>query len=218
MASGARPPSRIRGQAPFQDLVPADDALSVFVGKTFHPPDHVALQRFHALQALGFHPGLAVRAAFPVSLAGFVSADVDILAGEQVKHLQEHLLEEFVGAFLAGTEFPLVGPVGLRQRAGQVRISGPGLVIVPGHLDFGNDVDVPLGRKGQDLGDILFGIVAAVSPRRSFFHEFSADFIDPSPRIRPGAARRSIASAAGRHRPAAASRDCRPDGNGNGSS
>ena len=102
---------------------------------------------------------------------------MDILAGEQVKDLQQHLLQEFVGAFLAGTEFPLVRPVGFRQGTGQFRIGGAGLVIMPGHLDFGDDLDVPFGRKGENLRDILFGIVAAVGPRRPFFQEISAHLI-----------------------------------------
>ena len=178
----------IRSQTAFQNLVPADDALSVLGCKTLHPPDHIALQLFLGLQALGLHPGLAVRARFPVPLTGLVPAYVDIIAGEQLKNFRKHRFQELVGAFLARTYLPLVRPFFFRQGTGQVRIGRTGLVIVPGHLNLGNHFYVPFGRKGQNLGNILFGIVAAISSRGAFLYKVASRFIlFPVPEIGLGA-------------------------------
>ena len=99
---------RVRCQAAFQNLIPADDPFSVFHGKAFHPLDHITLQFFHRIESFRLHPRPAIRAAGPIVLSGLVAADMDIRAGKQVENLQQHLFQELVRALLPGTQFPLV--------------------------------------------------------------------------------------------------------------
>ena len=46
--------------------------------------------------------------------------------------------------------------------AAQFRVGGDGGLAVAGHVDFGDDGDVPLGRVGDDLAEVVLGVVAAV--------------------------------------------------------
>ena len=157
-------------QSSLQYLVPTDDALAVFVGETLHPPDHVALQLFRALQPLRLHTGLTVRTESPVVLPGLVPTYVDVLRGKHLEHLQQHLFQELEGALLARTQFPGVFPT-LRQTAGQFWEGVSRLVVMPGHLYLGNHLDVSLVGKGEDFGYVLFRIVSAIGTWRTLFYE-----------------------------------------------
>ena len=163
----------IRSQAALQYLVPADDALAVFVGETLHPPNHIALKLFRTLQPLGLHPCLTVRTELPVVLPGLVPADVDVLRREHLEHLQQNLLQEREGALLSRTKFPRVFTP-IWQAAGQFGEGIPRFVVMAGHLYFRNHLDMPLLGKGEDVGYVLLRVVSTISPRRSLLHERSA--------------------------------------------
>ena len=102
---------------------------------------------------------------------------MDVLAGEELKNFLQHRFQEPVSTFLSGTYLPLVRPPVLWQGTSQLRIGGTGFVIVSGHLNLRNNLYMPLGRESQNFPDVLFGIVAAVGSRGSFFYEFSSHFI-----------------------------------------
>ena len=155
----------------------------MLVGKAFHASDHVALQLFYVLESLGLHASLTVGTGFPALLSGFVSANVDIFAGEHVKDFQKDILQERVCAFLSGAQLALAWSA-IGKAACQFGIGGTGLIVVPGHFNLGNHLNVSFFGKRQNLCNVLFGIVAAIGIGRSLLHKVSANLVHlPIPEI-----------------------------------
>ena len=88
---------------------------------------------------------------------------MDILRGEQVDDLRQHILQESEGSLLAHTEVAM--PVRL-ARTREFRISRQHLFAMSRHLDFRNHLDVPFFGVCQQLADILLRVIPPVGSRR----------------------------------------------------
>ena len=86
-------------------------------------------------------------------MGDLVAADVDVLRREEFHHLVEDAEDQAEGLFLAGTE---VARAGLAV-ASEVRIGGKNFGTVTGHLDFGDDGDVPCVGIFDYLFDVFPG-------------------------------------------------------------
>ena len=168
---------RAAGQA----LVVDDDLLALFrqvVPRLEHKP---TLQFLLIFQALLPDAPLAVRAAPPVELQGFVPADVDIGAGEEVRHLVQNVQQEPEGVFppgaeqvgedAAGVQHPVViGVLRFRQAAplkafppaAELGISCQHGAGVAGDLDLWDDLDAQGSGVVHHLANLVLGIIAAV--------------------------------------------------------
>ncbi len=154
------PPPRhdrgVRGQAAFQDLVPADEPASVGVQEPLDAAHQVALELFHVFQPLFLHPALTVRTVVPMALPGLVATDMDILRREQVHHLGKHIFQQLERRFLAGAQVIREIPTAYAGN-GIHRFAG-----MAGHLDLRDDSHVVPGRIGDDFADVLLRQETAV--------------------------------------------------------
>lgn len=157
-------------QPALHDLVPADQLPAFRREVAVDAVGEVGLQLRLVAQPLGRDTGLAVGAGFPAGVLALVAADVDQLRGKERDDLVEHVFEEFEGALLAraedvaGAADPTRYFVGFGVvHAPQPGVGREGCERVPGHFDFGDDRDVPLGGIGDDLADLVLRVKAAVS-------------------------------------------------------
>ena len=174
-------------QRAFEDLVPADQAPAVLCQELLQPRDDVALH-FH----LGAGAGLAHRllhagGGFPLILDRFIAADVHVRGREQFDHLGQHVLDELQRAFLGieqvGEHAPLVVDGQRLLGAAQLRVGDDGRGGVAGHVQFRDHLDMALRGIGDDLADLLLGVIAAVATRLA------------CARLNPGIAQRHPAAA-----------------------
>ena len=83
-----------RRQSAFQDLVPADELVSVRGEESLDAADKVTLQFMIVLEAFACLRRGALSAHGPPGLGGFVSADMNVRSREQLHHFREHTLQE----------------------------------------------------------------------------------------------------------------------------
>ena len=93
----------VRQKATVRQLIPAYH-LAPFATYIFaHPIHEITLQIFFIGKLFLFHPCLTQRAFLPISLTGFITADMDISGREQIQNLIHHILKESVNAVVSGT-------------------------------------------------------------------------------------------------------------------
>ena len=135
--------------------------------------DHIALQTLLGrVSALGFQmvfpdEGLTLGTLLPTVLGTFVTPDVYIGGGEDFSHLVEHIVDEFVGFRVTGTEHivghapelaHLVGAAG----ASQLGIGCQGRDHVSRQVDFGDYRDVSFRGVAHDVATLLLRVKSAV--------------------------------------------------------
>ena len=67
----------------------------------FDAPREPVLQFLLVLQPFPLHEGLAGRIVFPGVLRHLIAANVNVFAGEQLKHFRQHVIQKFEG-FVVG--------------------------------------------------------------------------------------------------------------------
>ena len=152
------------------ELIPHHDFLVVLLlqvfGQGFHQP---GLEFFHARELLIFDALAAQGVVLPAIGGTFVTAEVDVLAGEYFGHVAEHGLEEidhFVVAHVEHVVRDTGGDAHFVLLFGQARefgIGGQSGYHVTGHIDFGHDLDVASGGVGHDLTQIGQRVVHAAT-------------------------------------------------------
>ena len=161
----------LRRQPAFQNLVPADQLLSVAGQDRLQPAHEPALQRGLVGDAQFAHARLHPRRGLPLVLDRLVGADVDPRRREQRGHFGEHLVEEGEGVLFdveqVGMDAALVGDRDRPAFHPELRIGGDGGGGMAGHVDLRQHLDVALGGIGDDVGDLLLAVVAAVGTRQS---------------------------------------------------
>ena len=182
---------RFGSQAPFHDLVPAEQVPALGIEVFFHPPDQVALQLLHVFQPFGFHPCPAARAVMPGLLAGFIPADMDQPGGENLDDLIQHRLEQLECLLGPRTDIRGIDRLSVRSQAGDLRIGTQDLGTVPRHFNFRNHLDMAFGGIRDNLAELVLGQVTAIGSGRSFFQIMTAAAVPLRPRIPvpPGAQR-----------------------------
>ena len=80
--------------AALKDFVPTDNGLALAAQVLFDTANDVGLQLCLAGVALGLHACLTAVALFPFAARTFVAADVEILAGEELHHFVNDILQE----------------------------------------------------------------------------------------------------------------------------
>mmetsp|Transcript_60632 Transcript_60632/g.179779 ORF Transcript_60632/g.179779 Transcript_60632/m.179779 type:complete len:341 (-) Transcript_60632:395-1417(-) len=162
---------RVRCDPPLENFVPPDQRPAVRVQKGLDAPDEVALQFSLVGQAVLLDARLASVAPLPPGLATFVPPDVNIFAWEQAHDLRQNVPEEIKGPFVPGAERLLRdAPLLLRgvrstpRTASQVRVRGQRRLGVPGHVDLGDDVNVPPRGVRHDFPHVVLRVVSAVTP------------------------------------------------------
>ena len=162
-----------RRESTFENFVPTDDATS-FLRKVFaRVTDYIALQTLFGgvstfgLQVFLADKGLTLRTLLPTFLGAFVAADVNVGRGEDICHLIEHVVDEFVGFRVAGTKHivrnapvlaHLVGPSG----ASKFGVGGQSGDHVTGQVDFGDYRDVTFGSVAHNVATFLLSVKSAV--------------------------------------------------------
>lgn len=128
--------------------------------------DEPALQFIFVLKAAFFDEGLGAGAGFPLGFRALVAADVDELAGEEVKDFGEDVLQEADGLFFGVKDVLENAPLGsdfdLGAEVAEFGIGGNGGLGMAGHFDFGHHVDVSLGGILHHVANVLLGVEAAV--------------------------------------------------------
>src|ERR1022692_1107801 len=142
---------RVLSDAALGNFGPTDHRVVLGVNELFDPLDEIALQFLLVLQSFLFHARLAQRAKPPVSLVHLVTANVNLLAGKQPEYFAQDTLQKLKALVLARaidtavTAGPAVGRVGFAA-ATELRVGGQRRRGMAGHLDLGNDGDIP--RRG----------------------------------------------------------------------
>src|SRR3546814_4421184 len=101
----------------------------------------------HVAEPLSLHPLPAFRAFLPESLIGFISAYVDVFAGEKLRYFGQYLVKEAEGLFIADAEGvinPSVKPATriymiLAFHTSQFWIGGNGGKTMPPHINPGHN-------------------------------------------------------------------------------
>ena len=102
-----------------------------------------------------FHNRRIVR-PLPVAEPDFVAAEMDVLTGKQITHFAQNVFQKFIRLRLRGME-RVAGPVA-RAAFADFWIGHRRRRRVAGHINFGNDDDVPLPRVVHDFADIFLRI------------------------------------------------------------
>ena len=147
-------------QTSFEDLIPSDDGLALGREVPAHPTDEPTLQLLLIRQSFILHPPLAFRTRRPTHLRCFISSDVDTRTGKHLHHLVHHLLEKTEGLLVSCAinvleHAPSVGHLKAVASTSQFRVSRQCRGAVPGHFDFGNDLNVPCRRIGHHVTHLL---------------------------------------------------------------
>ncbi|MBB5795086.1 hypothetical protein HDA41_003050 [Streptomyces caelestis] len=172
-ASGVATPGghgRALRQPALQDLVPADQPAPARGQPRVEVPDEPGLELVLVREAEFPDARLGRRGPPPLLLGAFVAAGVDELRREQLQHFLEDALVKAQGV-VSGGEYVRVDSPGVPDGEGggvddvgvaEFRVRGDGGLRVAGYVDFGDDGDMPLGGVGDDLPDVVLGVVAAV--------------------------------------------------------
>lgn len=126
------------------------------------------MQAFFVGNAKGLHLGLGHRVLLPRLFPHLVSPDVDELAGEEGKHLVQHVLHEVDGG-IVNVIHVVVVPKKLGVAPGrrdlfaiaQLGVSNDRRVRVPRQLDLGNHRDESIRSIFDHLANLILGVVAA---------------------------------------------------------
>ncbi|CAM3661088.1 hypothetical protein STAL104432_27240 [Streptomyces albus] len=166
---GARGEPVVEG-ASFEDLVPADHAPSAVGEPAVEVADHPRLEGVLVAEPEGGDAGLGDGGGPPFVLGCLVAADVDVGGGEDVEDFFEDVFVEAQDVVGGGQQVRADSPVGPHAERGGVDgvggaefgVGGDGGLGVAGQLDLGDDGDVPFGGVGDDLAQVVLGVVAAV--------------------------------------------------------
>ena len=152
------------------EFVPHHDLLLILrlqeLGEVFYQP---GLEFFHTRKLFVLNALAAEGVVLPTVGGTFVTAEVDVLAGEHFGHVAEHGLEEvdhLVVAYVEHVVRDTGGDAHLVLLFGQARefgIGGQSGYHVTGHIDFGHDLDVASGGVGHDLTQIGQRVVHAAT-------------------------------------------------------
>ena len=146
--------------------------------------NEVTLQCLLIFQSMFTHELLRFFRLLPPTLGTFVSANMDILAGEQVTQFRKHIFQK-VENFRFGrqhvTEFIEDTPrqcrfLRLIRRSTELRIGGKDSHAVTGNIYFGYHRDVTFGSIAHYLAHIFMGIISAIRQRLVFSRIKSEDF------------------------------------------
>ena len=163
----------IGGKTTLQNLIPTDNLATLLVEELLGIADEIALQillgsvLLVALYAQLLDASLTLGTLLPTGLGALVATDVDVLRGENLHNLGQHVLDETQSGIVAGTE-NLVGnaphgPHVIRTTgATQFGISMQGTHHVTGHVYLGDDGDVALGSILDQLLGLLLGVETAI--------------------------------------------------------
>ncbi len=123
---------------------------------------------------------LALLVVLPCRGGAFVTADVNILRGEDVHQFVEDVLHEAHRFRVGHVEHvgehptPRLHTVRAARIAGELRIGGHGGREVTGHVDFGNHLDVTFGGIGHDVFQfstrVVVGAVGTICPVGTVLH------------------------------------------------
>ena len=123
---------------------------------------------------------LALLVVLPCRGGAFVTADVNILRGEDVHQFVEDVLHEAHRFRVGHVEHvgkhptPRLHTVRAARIAGELRIGGHGGREVTGHVDFGDHLDVTFGGVGHDVfqlcARVVVGAVGAICPVGTMLH------------------------------------------------
>ena len=157
-----------------QQFVPADEALALGVQEFLHALREVALQAVFgtlaafSLDAFVLDALLAERALLPAVARTLVATDVDVLRGEHVGHLAQHVLHKLEHLLLARTEHvgehaPVVFHLVRAARAAQFGIGSQCCHHVARHVDFRNHGDEAVGSIFHNLAALVLRVETAVA-------------------------------------------------------
>ena len=149
--------------AAFEDFVPSDNGLALTAQVLFDTDNDIGLQLCLAGVALGLHTCLTAVALFPFAARTFVAADVEILAGEELHHFVNDILQEGEHPLLAGAHHHVLhAPDNARcggfSAAGEFGIGGNGGQFVAWDFQFGHHLNVSLAGVFHDFANLLLGV------------------------------------------------------------
>ena len=123
---------------------------------------------------------LALLVVLPCRGGAFVTANVDILRGENVHQFVENVLHKAHGFGIGHVEHvgehptPRFHAVRAIRIAGELRVGGHGCREVAGHVDLGNHLDVAFGGVGDDVfqlsARVEVGAVGTICPVGAVLH------------------------------------------------
>ena len=123
---------------------------------------------------------LALLVVLPCRGGAFVTADVDVLRGENVHQFVENVLHKAHGFGVGHVEHvgehptPRFHAVRAARIAGELRVGGHGSREVAGHVDLGNHLDVAFGGVGDDVFQLStrveVGTVGTIRPVSAVLH------------------------------------------------
>ena len=123
---------------------------------------------------------LALLVVLPCRGGAFVTADVDVLRGENVHQFVEDVLHKAHGFGVGHVEHvgehptPRFHAVRAARIAGELRVGGHGSREVAGHVDLGNHLDVAFGGVGDDVFQLStrveVGAVGTIRPVSAVLH------------------------------------------------
>ena len=153
----------VRRQSALQNLVPADDALSLAVHEPLNAMDEPALQLVFVLQIQFLYQRLAARTNLPRLLRTLVAADVYILAREQIHHLRQHVLQEFERLLLRTVHLVedvhiVAYHILLAQSARILRISSQRRRRMSRHFNLGYNRNESVGSIRHHLLNVLLRV------------------------------------------------------------
>ena len=150
------------------DVVPPDHRASFAV---YERGDPVGKQHLHfaiIVEILFFHEAADVAVGFPRFGVDFVSAYVYVATWKQIENFVENILYELYYTLVGHVEYSPRGVEICGHGRGcfqgtELGIGGYGRRGVSRHFDFGDDFNVPFGRKVYNFPYVFLGIVTAMN-------------------------------------------------------
>ena len=150
-----------------EDFIPAEHAAAVAAEDLGAEVGEVVLNLAFAGEAVLLHEGLGGGAGLPLVAGDFIAADVDVGgAGEEFADFCQDVADELEGEVAGCHDVGEDAPSGFDSgcEAGAVLVAEPGVGCyggagVAGDFDFGDDGDAEAVGVGDDVADVVLGVV-----------------------------------------------------------
>lgn len=158
---------RAARESAFENFIPADHAATLALDESVDLLGKPSLEGGLVGETLFGHDLLGLRGDVPFVLAGFVPADMDEGAGEEVDDLGQNVFHEVEGRLLrvedVGADPPAVADLDLaRGEVAEFGVGGDGGGHVTRHIDFGDEFDSAVCSEGHDSADVVLGEEATI--------------------------------------------------------
>ncbi len=138
-------------------LIPADKSAAIVAEKELHAAHKPCLQLLWRFEPFLSHAARTVGAVMPAAFLHFISADMNIFRRKNLKQFCKYVLAKFYCGVFAGA-YRTVGYAATCQ----LIMHGGQHKAMPGHIEFGHNLNTAPGGEVYDMAQISLGVETAI--------------------------------------------------------